>query len=112
MKNHVKRDFQEWLQFYAFVNKYLQKLEKAYKSDISQARRILQAARQDAKELAAKVISKEVQQRLILPINNAFFLRLKYYAPMALPVYKALRNIDPHEYVTNRRKLHKALRNI
>ncbi len=112
MKSRVERNFQEWLQFYAFANKYLQQLEKAYGSDISQAPGIFQAARDDARELRAMVTSKEVRQRLALPINNAFFLRVQYYAPKALPVYQALRNIDPREYATNRKVLHKALRNI
>lgn len=112
LKGNMKRDFMEWLQFYEFANKHTERLEAAYKTGVSAASEILQAARAEAKEISSRIISKEVRQRLNLPINNAFFVRVKYYAPMALSVYSALKDIHPKEYTTNKIRLSEALKRI
>ena len=112
MVGHIIRDFNEWQKFYAFSSEYLQKLEEAYRFHPKQAKKVLASAKREAKKLSGHVISKEVKQRLLLPINNAFFLRMGYYAPMAVPVYNALKDMDPRDYITNRRKLSKVLKGI
>jgi hypothetical protein len=112
MISHIKRDFREWQEFYAFANRYIIRLEEAYKQSTRKGRRLLDDAKIEARKLFCDAISKEVKDRLNLPINNAYFLRLKSYAPMAIPVYEAFREMDPREYLTDREKLNAKLREI
>lgn len=112
MAGHIRRDFREWQEFFDFANKYITRLGEAYNVDKSKGRRVLGDARREAEKLSSTMISKEVRERLALPINNAFFLRMQSYAPMARQVYEAFRDMDPREYVTNRRKLNAVLRRL
>jgi predicted aminopeptidase len=112
MVGNIKRDFEEWQEFYDFANKYILKLENAYEDSKIKGRRLLGNAKREIKKLSENTFSKEIKERSLLPINNAFFLRLKSYAPMARPVYEAFKDMDPKTYVTNRKKLNAILRKI
>lgn len=112
MQAQIKKDFEEWQQFFAFANKYLPMLNEAYTNDFSQAREMLKNAKQEADELVKDITSKEIKQRFQLPINNAFFLRASYYAPYVTPVYERLKDVHPREYTTDTKLLRKLLKGI
>lgn len=112
MPHHIRQFVKDWMRFYDFANKYLIQLEKTYKEDTPNRKKILIQAKKEAKRLSKKIQSRNVRERLILPINNAFFLRIQMYAPMARLVYETLKGLDPREYTTNTGLLYSKFRSI
>jgi predicted aminopeptidase len=102
MIGHIKKDFQEWQKFFYFVNKYATILKESYKKSEAEGRKALIRAEREGKKI----------QNIVPPINNAFFVSQELYASMAKPVYEAFKDIEPREYITNRKKIYDALRKI
>lgn len=102
MIGHIKKDFQEWQKFFDFVNKYAIILKEAYKKSEAEGRKALIRAGMEGKKI----------QNIAPPINNAFFVSQELYASMAKPVYEAFKDIEPREYIANRKKIYDTLRKI
>src|SRR3989338_2237635 len=90
MKSNVKRDFQEWQQYFEFINKYTQKIKNALSSEPSKVNEIIKSMRHEDKRLSKKFKSKELKGGLPKELNNAYFISFQCYAPMAAPVYENL----------------------
>ena len=105
MQEEINRVQKDWTTFLSYGIKYIALLDKAYAKSTKQGRALLHQAREEAEEMHAHTYSETVKKRLQMPINNAFFYRLKQYAPHHQAAFEILEQYEPAQYMPRLRRL-------
>lgn len=112
MQKLVQKRFDEWLIFDEFVNRNISRLQRAYSQNPEKAKRAMYQAKKEYLLTISRKLSEEERKEEMDMVNNAFFLRLGYYSPYSRQVYEALRELDPREYIQDKRVLHEKIRGL